>query len=124
MKGGKAGGDTVPLLYGLVVFLGWSCRLRSALDGRQRFSWVDGGGQRGRRGLLRLVDRVWRRSGVERARRGGGEEVGRRRGSALLCSLLDARSSTRRHPPLPFHGGEGEGWGEGVGESSRVAREP
>lgn len=76
--GGGGDGDTVPLLYGLVVFLGRSYGLRSTLDGRQRFSRVDGGGQRGRRGLLRLVDGVGCGSCVERARGGRGEEVRRR----------------------------------------------
>lgn len=86
---------------------------------------MDGGGQRGRRGLLRLVDRVGRRSGVESGRGGSGEDVGRRRGSALLGGLLDARSSTRRHPSLSFHRNEGEEEGECEceGEASKARRE-
>lgn len=118
--------DGIPLLYGLEIFLRRSCGLRSALDGGQRFSWVDGGRQRGGGGLLRLVNGIGRGSCVGRARRGGGEEIGRRRGSALLCGLLDARSSTCRHSPLPFHDGnkgEGEREREGVGEGEGKSEE-
>lgn len=104
---------------------------------------MDGGRQRGGGGLLRLVNGIGRGGGVGRARRGGGEEIGRRRGSALLRGLLDARSSTCRHSPLPFHGGgkgeeeqeregvrgkEGKGEekveGEGEGGRMTIARKP